>query len=179
MNDIHNPVETASLFRHGSSRLAASLLMILGLGACHKADDRPTAGQQLDAAIHKTERLAEEAKAKAEDSGAGLKAKTEETFANAGIALKNATESAESSAKVATDKAIDKMDDMAITTAISAALAKDPEIKLLKINVDTKSGAVVLNGSVPDASVRDRAGAMAKTFNGVQSVDNRLVIKAQ
>ncbi|MDB5870229.1 MAG: transport-associated protein, partial [Polaromonas sp.] len=121
---------------------------------------------------------AEEAKLKTEQSGAQAKAKTEETFAKAGDALKNVTQNVESSAKVAADKAIGKMDDMAITTAISAELAKDPELSVLKINVDTKDGAVTLNGSAPTQAAHDRAGAVAKTFSGVRSVDNKLVVKA-
>ena len=157
--------------------LAASLALALALSACSKPDAERTPRQKLDAAIAKTEQAAAEAKAKTAQSGAEVKAKTEEGFAKAGEALKNATDQAAANAKVAASKAIDKMDDMAITTAITAALAKDPEIKMVKINVDTKDGAVTLNGSVPSEAVRERAGAAAKTFSGVQSVDNRLVVK--
>lgn len=158
--------------------VVTALVIALALGGCKKPDDAQTAGQKLDSAIDKTEQAAAEARLKSEQSGAEIKAKTEETFAKAGAALKNATENAESSAKGAASKVIDKMDDMAITTAISAELVKDAEIKLLKINVDTKDGAVVLNGTVPTADARERAGAIAKTFSGVQSVDNRLLVKA-
>jgi hyperosmotically inducible protein len=145
---------------------------------CKKSDDSQTPGQKLDSAIAKTEQAAAEAKVQGEQSGADVKAKTEATFAKAGEALKNATENAESSAKVAANKAINKIDDMAITAAISAELLKDAEIKLFRINVDTKDGAVVLKGNVPTDNVRERAAAIAKTFSGVQSVDNQLVVKA-
>ncbi|CAM3430702.1 BON domain-containing protein [Polaromonas hydrogenivorans] len=155
-----------------------SLALTLALSACNKADDHQTPGQKLDSAIGKTEQAAAEAKLKTEQSGAEMKAKTEETFAKAGAALKSATENAGTSAKVAAGKAIEKMDDMAITTAISAELVKDPEIRVFKINVDTKDGAVTLNGSAPTQAARDRAGAIAKTFSGVQSVDNKLIVKA-
>ena len=161
------------------TRIAFTLLALtLALSACNKADDHQTPGQKLDSAIGKTEQAAAEAKLKTEQSGAEVKAKTEETFAKAGAALKSATENAESSVKGAASKAIEKMDDMAITTAISAELVKDPEIRVFKINVDTKDGAVTLNGSVPTEAVRQRAGAIAKTFSGVQSVDNKLLVKA-
>ncbi|MBH2018968.1 MAG: BON domain-containing protein [Burkholderiales bacterium] len=162
----------------GPVLVLASLALTLALSACNKPDDHQTAGQKLDSAIGKTEEAAAEAKRKTEQSGAEMKAKTEETFAKAGAALKSATDNAESSAKVAASKAIEKMDDMAITTAISAALVKDPEIKVFKINVDTKDGAVTLNGSAPTEAARERAGAIARTFSGVQSVDNKLVVKA-
>ena len=156
----------------------ASLGIAMALSGCNKPDDTQTPGQKLDSAIGKTEQAAAEAKRQGEQLGGDVKAKTEAGFAKAGEALKNATENAESSAKVVANKAINKIDDMAITTAISAELLKDAEIKLFKINVDTKDGAVVLKGSVPTDAVRERAAAIAKTFSGVQSVDNRLVIKA-
>jgi len=157
--------------------LFAGLALTLALSGCNKPDDSQTAGQKLDSAIAKTEEATAEARRKTEQSGAEMKAKTEETFAKAGEALKNATDHAAANAKVAASKAIDKMDDMAITTAITAELVKDPEIKALKINVDTKDGAVTLKGSAPTEAARERAGAVAKTFSGVQSVDNRLVVK--
>ncbi|MDB5742798.1 MAG: transport-associated protein [Polaromonas sp.] len=157
--------------------VVASLCVALSLAACQKPDDNQTPGQKIDAAIAKTGEVAAEAKVKAEQSSAQVKTKTEETFAKAGAALKDATQNAEASAKVAASKALEKMDDMAITTAISAGLAKDPELSALKINVDTKDGAVTLNGSAPTPAAVERAGALAKTFNGVQSVSNKLVVK--
>lgn len=158
--------------------VATSLSFALALSACNKAEDNQTPGQKLDSAISKTEQAAADAKRKGEASSSDLKAKTEETFAAAGAALKDATKNAESTAKAASNQAINKMDDMAITAAISAELLKDAEIKLFRINVDTKDGAVVLNGTVPTDAVRERAAAIAKTFSGVVSVDNRLVVKA-
>ena len=149
----------------------------MALTGCNKPDDTPTVGQKLDAAIDKTEKAAAEAQLQGEQSGADMKAKTEAAFAKAGDALKNATENAEVSAKSAASKVINKVDDMAITAAISAELSKDAEIKLFRINVDTKDGLVVLKGTVPTVAVRERAAAVAKTFSGVQSVDNQLTVK--
>lgn len=156
---------------------AASLSLVMALTGCNKPDGTQTAGQKLDAAIDKTEKAAAEAKLQGEQSGADMKAKTEAAFAKAGDALKNATENAEVSAKSTASKVIDKVDDMAITTAISAELSKDAEIKLFRINVDTKDGFVVLKGTVPTVAVRERAAKVAKTFSGVQSVDNQLTVK--
>lgn len=154
-----------------------SLALVLALSACGKQDDSQTAGQKLDSAIAKTGEAAEEAKLKTEQSASQVKAKTEETFANVGDALKNATQNAESSAKDAAGKAIEKMDDMAITAAISVELAKDPDLSAFKINVDTKNGEVTLNGLAPNEAARERAGAIAKKFSGVQSVENKLIVK--
>ncbi|MEO6319810.1 MAG: BON domain-containing protein [Polaromonas sp.] len=154
-----------------------SLTLALALSACGKQDDNQTAGQKLDSAIAKTGQAAEQAKLKTEQSASQAKAQTEETFAKASAALKNATQNAESSAKEAAGKAIEKMDDMAITAAVSAELAKDPDLSAFKINVDTKNGAVTLNGSAPNEAARERAGVIAKKFSGVQSVDNKLIVK--
>lgn len=150
-------------------RVMGSLLALLfALGGCGKSDDDgKTAGQQLDTAIAKTEQAAEKAKAK-----------TESAMANAGVAMKDATREVEASGKQIVDKAGEKINDVSITAAVSSGLAKDPELSALKINVDTKNGAVTLTGSAPTEAARERAGALAKAVKGVNSVENRLVVKA-
>ena len=179
MKKIHAQTMQSGVFSLKTRILAVTSIGIAMalLSGCNKPEDSQTPGQKLDSAIGKTERAAADARLQGEQSGADLKDKTEAGFSKAGETLKNATENAESSAKVVASKAINKIDDMAITAAISAELLKDAEIKIFKINVDTKDGAVVLKGSVPTDAVRERAAAIAKTFNGVQSVDNQLVIK--
>lgn len=150
-------------------RVMGSLLALLfALGGCGKSDDDgKTAGQQLDTAIAKTEQAAEKAKAK-----------TESAMANAGVAMKDATREVEASGKQIVDKAGEKINDVSITAAVSSGLAKDPELSALKINVDTKNGAVTLTGSAPAEAARERAGTLAKAVKGVNSVENRLVVKA-
>ncbi len=150
-------------------RVMGSLLALLfALGGCGKSDDDgKTAGQQLDTAIAKTEQAAEKAKAK-----------TESAMANAGVAMKDATREVEASGKQIVDKAGEKINDVSITAAVSSGLAKDPELSALKINVDTKNGAVTLTGSAPTEAARERAGTLAKAVKGVNSVENRLVVKA-
>ncbi|MDQ3057977.1 MAG: BON domain-containing protein [Pseudomonadota bacterium] len=141
-------------------------MLVLGLSACSRQDEAQTAGQKLDSVIAKTEQ-----------SAAQAKAKTEETFAGASVALKDATEQAEASLKQAAGKAGEKMDDMAITAAVSSGLAKEPELSALKINVDTKEGVVTLNGTAPTAAARERAGSIAKAVKNVQAVENLLLVK--
>lgn len=145
----------------------SSLALLLALGACGKKDTEKTAGQQLDSAV-----------AKAGDAAAEAKAKTESSMAKAGIAIKDATQSAETAGANAAAKVGEKLDDAAITLSVTSGLAKDPDLSALKINVDTKNGAVVLNGSAPTEAARERAGAIAKAVKGVNSVDNKLVVKA-
>lgn len=154
-------------------RLRTSLLVVnalafaLALSACSKQDDGKTAGQQVDSALAKTEQAAEQAKAK-----------TESALAKAGAAVKEATQKAEDSGVAAAGKAGDKLDDMTITAAVSASLGKDPDLSALKINVDTRNGAVTLNGTAPSQAAVDKASAIAKAIKGVSSVDNKLQVKA-
>jgi len=155
-----------------------SLFVAFTMSGCNKREDNQTPGQKLDSLIGKTEQAVAEAKHKGEKAGTEMQAKTEETFAQAGAVIKKSTENAAAAAKSVASETINKMDDMAITTAIAAELMKDPEIKLFKINVDTKDGAIILSGTVPTQAVHERATAIAKTFSGVQSVDNRLLVKA-
>jgi osmotically-inducible protein OsmY len=147
--------------------VAAAVALALGLSACGKQDDGKTAGQQLDSAIAKTE-----------DAAARAKAKAEAEMASAGAAMKNTTQSAEASGKDMAAKAGEKIDDLTITTAVTTGLAKDPDLSALKINVDTRNGAVTLNGSAPTEAARDKAATLAKAVKGVNSVDNKLVVKA-
>jgi len=141
--------------------------LMLALSACNKQDEGKTAGQQLDSAIAKTEEAAARAKAKAESE-----------MASAGAAVKNMSQNAEASGKDAAAKAGAQIDDLTVTTTVTAGLAKDPDLSVLKINVDTRNGAVTLKGSAPTAAARDKAATLAKTVNGVNSVDNQLVVKA-
>lgn len=145
----------------------SSLALVLALSACGKKVDDKTAGQQLDSAIARTEKAAEEAKAK-----------TESTLADAGVALKDATKNAESSAKEVASTTGEMIDDVAITAAVSAGFAKDPDLSALKINVDTKNGVVTLNGSAPTEAAREKASSIAKAVKGVNSVENKLLVKA-
>lgn len=145
--------------------IASAVAIALALSACGKQDDGKTAGQQLDSAIAKTEEAAARAKAESE-------------MASAGAAMKDATQSAESSGKGMATKAGEKIDDLTITTTVTAGLAKDPDLSVLKINVDTRDGAVTLNGSAPTEAAREKAASLAKAVKGVNSVDNKLVVKA-
>ena len=154
------------------SAIVALTALSLGLAACDKAQEPPTAGQRLDSAIQQTDQAAADAKVKAEqalqttenklDQGA---AKVESAAQNAGESMKNAANSAAALA-----------DDASITARISAALAKDPDLSAIKIDVDTKAGAVRLSGPAPSEAAKDRASNLAKSVEGVTSVNNELVV---
>ena len=68
------------------------------------------------------------------------------------------------------------VDDVTIGTKLKAALAADPELSALKINVDTTQGAVKLKGEVKSVVLRRKAEDLARKINGVKSVDNQLIV---
>jgi osmotically-inducible protein OsmY len=144
---------------HSTTRVAAvasAVALMLALGACSKTADDQTAGQKLDTAIAKTEQKAEEVKAEVKDATAEAKVKSEQTAATIG----------------------EKIDDATITASVNASLAKDPDLSAIKINVDTKDGAVTLMGPAPTTTAKERATEIAKAVKGVTSVKNELVVKA-
>lgn len=137
-----------------ASLLLAALVSSLGLVACDKRDDQ-TAGQKLDSAIAKSEQKADQAK----------------------VATENAADRAEQKIENATDKMTAKAEDIAITAKVNAALAGDPKLSAIKIDVDTVDGRVNLSGFAPDAASRERATELTKSVNGVVSVDNKLEVR--
>ena len=68
------------------------------------------------------------------------------------------------------------VDDVTIGTQLKAKYAADPDISAIKINIDTKQGAVSLRGEVKSLALRRKAESMAREIKGVKSVDNQLVI---
>jgi hyperosmotically inducible periplasmic protein len=68
------------------------------------------------------------------------------------------------------------VDDVTIGTKLKAALASDPELSALKINVDTTQGNVRLRGEVKSIALRRKAEETARRIEGVKSVDNQLMV---
>jgi hyperosmotically inducible protein len=134
-------------------RTAFALLLAGALAAC--SDSNKTAGQKLDAVVANTESKAAEAKADAKAGGAEVKDAMKETATNVKQAVADAT----------------------IVTAINAELAKDSALSALKINVDSRDGAVTLNGTAPDEAAKVHATQLATSVTGVKSVDNRLTTR--
>ena len=79
-------------------------------------------------------------------------------------------------AKEVTKNVDNKATDATLSAEVSVALAKDPGLSALKIDVDTSDGRVVLRGNAPDAQARDRATQLAQNVKGVVSVDNQLIV---
>lgn len=135
--------------------LAAAVLATLSLGACNKANDDRTVGQQVDAAVASSRQAAAEAKQEMKEATAGIRQE----------------------ARTAGAEASDKVADAAITASVNADLAKDNDLSALRIDVDTSNGHVTLKGTAPSDAARERAGRMAGSVKGVTSVDNQLTVQ--
>lgn len=76
-------------------------------------------------------------------------------------------------------KAGKAIDDTAITAAVKAGILAEPGLKVLKIDVDTKDGQVMLTGSADSAENVQRETQIATAIQGVKSVDNRLAVSSK
>jgi hyperosmotically inducible protein len=68
------------------------------------------------------------------------------------------------------------IDDAVITAAVKSRLLEDPQVKGLKIDVDTREGVVFLTGSVGNQEQMDRAVEVARATEHVKDVKPNLVI---
>lgn len=68
----------------------------------------------------------------------------------------------------------DQADDTAITAAVKAKFAGDPEVKAHEIDVDTVDGTVILTGKVDSDAVRAEAVKLARKSHGVRAVRDNL-----
>lgn len=77
---------------------------------------------------------------------------------------------------MAAERGVGVLGDAGITAAVKTALAADPGLSALRIEVNTEAGVVRLDGPAPDAKARERAEVLALAPQGVTRVDNRLVV---
>ncbi len=135
--------------------LLASMIATVALVACNRAEEPRTAGQVLDQTVTQVEN-------KAKEVGADMRA---------------GGEKAADAVAAAGTKTADAVRDAAITVEVKAALAKDPGLSALGIDVDTTAGRVALRGTAPSAAARERASQLAKAVTGVTGVNNELSVK--
>ena len=69
------------------------------------------------------------------------------------------------------------VDDSVITTKVKALLAEDDFLKSFRISVETYKGVVQLSGFVNTQDAVAKAGQIARSVKGVQSVKNDLIVK--
>ena len=70
------------------------------------------------------------------------------------------------------------IDDASITASIKTKLLEDDRTEGFDINVDTKDGVVTLRGGADSAADRAAASEIARTTEGVVSVNNQITIAA-
>ena len=142
----------------------AAALAALALAACDRESmdkaDRAGAevGRKANAAIAETKEKLAQAGEKTREAVNGVTKPTEST----GDTGKQTREA---------------LSDTAITASIKADFLKDPDLSVLKIDVDTKDGVVTLNGLAANDAARTRAGHIAEGIKGVREVRNYLVTK--
>jgi osmotically-inducible protein OsmY len=69
------------------------------------------------------------------------------------------------------------VDDSVITTKVKALLAEDDFLKSFQISVESFKGTVQLSGFVNSQKAVDKAGEIARSVKGVQSLKNDLIVK--
>jgi osmotically-inducible protein OsmY len=69
------------------------------------------------------------------------------------------------------------VDDSVITTKVKTLLANDAFFKSFQISVETYKGIVQLSGFVNSQQAVDKAGQIARSVQGVNSVKNNLIVK--
>jgi len=69
------------------------------------------------------------------------------------------------------------IDDTSITTRVKTAIFNDPSLKVAQINVETFRSVVQLSGFVNTGADMYRAGEVARSVRGVESVKNDLRVK--
>ncbi|HEX4782368.1 MAG TPA: BON domain-containing protein [Usitatibacter sp.] len=139
------------------------------LAACEQqgAGDR-TLGQRVDNAVSRSEAKLAEVGHKTSQELAQVGEKTK-------VALADAGEKTQAAASPGDDS--HGMSDTAITASIKTDYLKDPDLSVLKIDVDTHGGVVTLNGLAADEAARTRAEKLASAVKGVREVRNFLVVK--
>ncbi len=177
---------------HTAFAIAATMLSLV---ACDRVtvtgtstSREETARQKIDHAVEATSRSLSEAGDKLAPSLVEATQKTKEQLAAAGEKTHQVLSGAGDRIATATDRAVNGNDrapgdgksamaDTAITASIKASLLKDPDLSVLKIDVDTNSGVVTLNGLAGDEAARIRAAGMAAATKGVREVRNYLSVK--
>jgi osmotically-inducible protein OsmY len=76
-----------------------------------------------------------------------------------------------------TEKAKEFVEDATITTKVKAEFAKDKDVSVMHIKVDTDHGVVKLSGDAKSKEEADKAAAIAQGTKGVTSVDNDIHVK--
>ena len=91
--------------------------------------------------------------------------------------MARSTDQATAKMRQETAKAGQAIDDTSITAAVKEKILAEPELKVLKISVDTKDGHVTLSGSADSPEKVKKAEQIASNVSGVKGVENRLTVE--
>ncbi len=69
------------------------------------------------------------------------------------------------------------VDDSVITAKVKSQIAADDLLKGYQVSVETRKGIVELSGFVNTQRDKDKAGQIARSVEGVKSVQNALIVK--
>jgi hyperosmotically inducible periplasmic protein len=151
---MHDRFQSPSRMRPIAALAAA--LAVAALAACDRPSSPDNARQQSDSAMTRPQQPQKPAQpSEGGKSAAGEMAQGTERMAG---------------------EVSNKVKDAAITTAVNAKIAGDSRLSVLRINVDTVNGRVMLRGTAPDAASSERAQQLASSVDGVLGVDNQLVV---
>jgi hyperosmotically inducible protein len=73
--------------------------------------------------------------------------------------------------------AAEQSDDTTITAGVKAAIAREPDLKVSEIQVETRKGIVQLSGYVSSPDDIATVASVARTVKGVKSIKNDLRLK--
>ncbi len=164
----------------------AAALASLALAGCQRDPGERTVGQKLDSAIDRTQEKLASAGQTTSQAVSEAGEKTSQKLAEVGDKTQAAMNSAadkvvektgQAMAAVSDASVSPAVNDTAITASIKTDFLKDPDLSVLKIDVDTKGGVVTLNGLAGNEAARMRAEKMAGSIKGVKEVRNFLVVK--
>lgn len=116
----------------------------------------------------------EQAKREAGEAGRKIESALERTGDKIADATRKATAEVKDGPSAETKRSLS---DAAITASIKTDYLKDPDLSVLKIDVDTKDGVVVLNGMAGSEDGKQRAEKIASAIKGVREVRNHLTVK--
>jgi hyperosmotically inducible protein len=163
--------EEPSMKTNASQRAALAVaLSVLALAGCDRQSteqakrDATDAGRKVESALERTgEKIADATrKAAAEVKATASEARTDATHA---------------SSEAKSSDAGRVLSDSAITASIKTDYLKDPDLSVLKIDVDTRDGVVTLNGMAGTDEGRKRAVQLAGAIKGVKEVRDHLTVK--
>jgi hyperosmotically inducible periplasmic protein len=172
-----------------STQTAAGIAVtMLALAACDRAttaevraETRAAGAEVREGARGAGQELREEAR-EAGEQLENAADRTQRALADMGERLrpevKEATVAAKEHLAAAGEKTREALQgDGAITASIKASMLKDPDLSVLKIDVDTRDGVVVMNGLAGTEEARQRATRIAQGTKGVREVRNHLTVK--